>query len=333
MKPDITDDKLICIVLTKNPYQLKIPRTAGEAGGIDYIKHGYHIQYVNLFISKEDRKMIQQLSNIGDTIYNNNWLLYGSYKNPDTGTYVFSKIYDHNLEEIQLKDFLKTYEVYNGVGRFKPNKHQLSQVLSIHPFNRKITTGFKSIEKIQQFITTPTLEPLLDLEELTNICSLLTIQQSDDYKTWSVVGLCLYTITNGSSEGLELYKKFSSLSSKYNETETTNKWNKTTQNNNYNLKSLCNLTGYKRLLKISPRVDLEITTIRNCRKEKTIYSYTLDKRPVRKWVLKPVEDITDYKFNYASDTAFSGERVVITTITDTYTNSYFIRGETEFRTK
>lgn len=237
LRPDIKNRFLECIVLTKPPY-IKNGK----------IKHGIHIQYINLFIHKDIRKMIQKTSNIGDSIFNNNWLLFGSVKNEWTGTYKVYKIYDYNLNEIGLLDFLNTYKIYDiNEVRFKPTIFQLSQVLSIYPFNRECLEGFITLQfntptyYEQQNINIET-DGVYNLEELKNICNGLSIEHSDNYKTWYIVGQAIFNITNGNKEGLELYKIFSSLSSKYNERETTTKYKKFNKVGTFNIDTLIRLT-------------------------------------------------------------------------------------------
>jgi hypothetical protein len=248
LKPDINNKYLECIVLTKPPY-IKNGK----------IKHGIHIQYINLFIHKDIRKLIQKTSNIGDSIYNNNWLLYGSVKNEWTGTYKVYKIYDHTLNEIPLLDFLDTYKIYDtNEVRFKPTFNQLSQVLSIYPFNRECLEGFVNItitnpptiwddtliyndrERVEQVYNEVNF--IYDIVELTKICNNLSIEHSDNYKTWYIVGQSIFNITNGHNDGLNLYKIFSSLSSKYNERETTTKYKRFNRVGTFNIDTLIRLT-------------------------------------------------------------------------------------------
>ena len=166
------------------------------------------------------------------------------------------KIYDYNLNEIGLLDFLDTYKIYDiNEVRFKPTIFQLSQVLSIYPFNRECLEGFatergfitlqfntngvKTYE--QQNINKQELDGVYRIEELKNICNGLSIEQSDNYKTWYIVGQAIFNITNGNKEGLELYKIFSSLSSKYNERETTTKYKKFNKVGTFNIDTLIRL--------------------------------------------------------------------------------------------
>ena len=233
LRPDIHNRYLECIVLTKPPY-IKNGK----------IKHGIHIQYINLFIHKDIRKMIQKTSNIGDSIYNNNWLLYGSVKNEWAGTYKVYKIYDGTLNEISLLDFLDTYKIYDtNEVRFKPTVNQLSQVLSIYPFNRDCLEGFVNITPVflEQIEIGATSKSIYDIVELTKICNNLRIEHSDNYKTWYIVGQSIFNITNGHNDGLQLYKSFSSLSSKYNERETTTKHKKFNRVGTFNIDTLIRL--------------------------------------------------------------------------------------------
>ena len=240
--PIIERDILISVYLSKNPYMKNI----------NTCSNGFHIQYPNLFINEDRRKKLQQVLKLGDTIYKNQWLLYGSVKNSTSGFYRVDTIYDYQLNEINETDFLRSYKIYNGGEKlYTPTKYQWTNILSIIPFNREITelNEIIIIEKRREIIEVDYIPVILrneTIQEIKLICNLLSISQSDNYKIWYIVGQTLYNLFNGSNDGLLIYKKFSKLSSKYHELETTNKYINLEVKGSFNIDTLINLTKYER---------------------------------------------------------------------------------------
>jgi hypothetical protein len=225
------------VYLSKDPYL--------TADG--YLKHGYHIQYPKLFLSKNDRQHIQKDTGIGDSIYNNNWLLYGSCKSKATGTYTINKIYDRELNEIPLLEFCNNYKIYNNNEKeITPSIYQLSNILSIHLYGR----GCYNIDELHNDEWKPPFVPReIIINEDTEIVNKELIEKiiknksSDDYKIWSVVGSCIYNLLG--EDGLEVYKEWSSKSDKYNDAECVKKYMKFKSTKKYNLKFLKNCCCYK----------------------------------------------------------------------------------------
>lgn len=128
-----------CIVLTKEPYTKK-------SGEKIILKHGYHLQFINCFVSKSDFQYVEaELSkkhNI-DKISSNPWLMYGCCKDKDSGTYkaayyVDSQGIDHSIT-IEVVN-TEIYDEKEEIIRFKSDKHLLEllpRILSIIPFGRK----------------------------------------------------------------------------------------------------------------------------------------------------------------------------------------------------
>jgi hypothetical protein len=212
-----------------------------------FLKNGYHIQYVKLFLSKNDRQWIQKDTGIGDSIYNNNWLLYGSCKSKSTGTYKINKIYDKELNEINLLEFCNNYRIYNNHEKqITPSIYQISNILSIHIYGR----GIYNIDEINKEPWHPPFVPReivvnedTEIVDKTLIEKIIKDKSSDDYKIWSVVGSCIFNLLG--EDGIEIFKEWSENSSKYNEAECVKKYRKFKPTKKYNLKYLINCCSYK----------------------------------------------------------------------------------------
>jgi hypothetical protein len=130
---------LDCALLTKPPY------ISNTDKGI-YNKHGYHLQFINCFISKEDNTRIGEhfhnIDNKYDKIYNHPWLLYGSQKKKETGKYTIKSVITHDGKIINPEDYFKTYKIYNDQEKvIKYDKHiswYYPRILSIIPYNRLV---------------------------------------------------------------------------------------------------------------------------------------------------------------------------------------------------
>ena len=157
------DSKLLVVYLNKKPY-----RKDG------YVKNGFHLQYPNLFLNKENciqfiypkiRELVKknnlfksvksdfcsndpkdyeyEIDNAGMT---NAWLLYGSRKNPDSDPYKMKSIYNSNDQKISLLNAFKNYNLYDLKNNVIPLKDEntifrnLPNILSIHVNSRSPTT-------------------------------------------------------------------------------------------------------------------------------------------------------------------------------------------------
>ena len=93
---DMNISRLDCIVLKKEPY------IKNEEDKLT-LKHGFHLQFPNIFLSSEDRnrvilivKSLWKNPNEIDNVCNNPWLIYGSQKNSYSGSYTVDHIVCEN---------------------------------------------------------------------------------------------------------------------------------------------------------------------------------------------------------------------------------------------
>jgi hypothetical protein len=174
-------------------------------------------------------------------------LLYGSCKSKATGTYKINKIYDKELNEINLLEFCNNYRIYNNNEKqITPSIYQISNILSIHIYGR----GIYNIDEINKEPWNPPYIPReIVVNEDTEIVDKKLIEKiiknksSDDYKIWSVIGSCIYNLLG--EDGLEIFKEWSENSDKYNEAECVKKYMKFKTTKKYNLKFLKNCCNYK----------------------------------------------------------------------------------------
>lgn len=124
------DYHLYCFVLEKPAYRCVY-------NDVEYIKHGFHLAYPYVFLTKTEHEQhikprIQKLaekntcfenygfpdmSKLLDHCYlNNHWLLYGSQKNDrlDTKPYLLSYVLDEEREKIDTFTALKDYRIYDS---------------------------------------------------------------------------------------------------------------------------------------------------------------------------------------------------------------------------
>lgn len=149
LKENIIDCKnkyLDCALLTKEPY-------ISDTDKGRYNKHGYHLQFINCFLNKEDNSRLAEyfhsIDKKYDKIYNHPWLLYGSQKTKTTGKYKVSTIIKADGQHINPKEYFKTYKIYDYRERqikfTKPIDWYYPRIFSIIPYNRLTTCEFKPI--------------------------------------------------------------------------------------------------------------------------------------------------------------------------------------------
>jgi hypothetical protein len=131
------DRYLHCALLTKDPY-LEEKET-----GV-YNKHGYHLQFVNCFLSKGDNSRLAEhfhrLDPKFDKVHNHPWLLYGSQKNAYSGSYSVSTVVLHNGTHQKPEEYFSTYKIYNSkeeiIQYTKPISWYYPRIFSIIAYNR-----------------------------------------------------------------------------------------------------------------------------------------------------------------------------------------------------
>lgn len=252
---DITKDDLDCVILTKPPYYKKY-------GTNTYTKNGFHLHFPKIFLDKEDQMIFllpkvkhamesmykDILSDIGiedssklidSNIYKMCFLLYGGVKEKGMYPYLLSGIVDSELKKKDIKKSLIGYSLYDQDGEEeKIDKSNLNEniprILSIIPYGRK----YKTIKIDPQLKTVRAPKPKKKkkeyeeqkysekLEWAKSLVGILSPDRADDYISWMQVGWALYNVSEGSDDGLVVWKRFSSISEKYCEEKCDYEWDR-----------------------------------------------------------------------------------------------------------
>ncbi len=252
----ITDDNLLCIFLSKEPYRI-------VKNEISYIKNGFHLHYPNLFLNVKDQEVhiiprvqaiIAERQIFQDMGFDNSgllvdkacckvpWLLYGSRKTEDSKPYKFTKAFNHKLEELDIENAFKNYAIYNQREtriniRGKVN-YYLPQILSIIPYGR-------STKETRQGLISPLKDKKITeerkreyksiavseaLELAKKLLPILSVFRAEDRNEWMTIGWVLYNIGEGSSEAMDLWCEFSARSAEnYDESGCIFQWERMTK--------------------------------------------------------------------------------------------------------
>jgi hypothetical protein len=221
----ITDCYLDCIFLSKDPYIVKKPEHS-------VLKHGFHLQFPKVFLGLQDRifirERVEELLNIEiDAIENHPWLLYGSRKSLESGTYTIDTIYNHALDKIDLKEYMEKYEVYNHFEKRVETTpvRMLSILLFGRPYALELKRVYKNKNKKDKNKEMPASHNLIITHTLSQIKELVDKIKNDDleWDDWWKIGSAIYTETE--EQGFDIFNEFSRLSDKYDEEITQKTWN------------------------------------------------------------------------------------------------------------
>ncbi len=231
----------VCIFLKKDPYIKD-----------EYIKSGFHLAFINYFCAKplQDTYLIPRVvdkvneleifkdlgyalsSDVLDVSKKHSnakpWLLYGSRKDETSGTYRADKAYFHNAEEVTLRKAFEGYKIYNGFEKLIEYKSYedlvklFPRVFSVNPCFRK------TVEIIPMFDATANItftEERPDRDDVKydqtyeqqmatarELIELLDPSRAEKRDEWLEVGWILYSISNGSEDGANLWIQFSQQS-------------------------------------------------------------------------------------------------------------------------
>lgn len=236
---NFTDKQLMCILLEKQMYTV-------TKNDNTYFKHGFHLHFPYLFLSIADQevylipkakemlnetKLFETLGfeKSGDLIDANSckapWLLYGSRKDETKQPYKITKIFDSNMNEINMFDALEHYQIYDY--KQNPIKITKSNINDNIPRILSISLNNRQIFKVKPGIISPLKRSLLlkknptapqvytaqmiseNLEVAKKLLPMLADFRRDDHNEWMRIGWSLYNISEGSQEGLDLWCGFS----------------------------------------------------------------------------------------------------------------------------
>jgi P4 family phage/plasmid primase-like protien len=247
------EEYLYCFVLEKDPYI----KTIGDKR---QLKNGFHLHFPYIFLHKDEisnyiiskvKENIEKtlFKNIGikdastiidDAVVRNNWLLYGSKKSDKEKAYFLTKIYNSQLEKIEIEDALKKYKIYDTeeqiINLEDREVYYLPRIFSINSSGRQkleikttIMTIFseKKKEKRRVVRVFNDAQASQNLKEAKIMIGILSEERSSDYAKWVQVLWCIYNISGGSDDGLSLFLEFSKKAgSKYDEESCIKAWEK-----------------------------------------------------------------------------------------------------------
>jgi len=165
---DPKPENLYCFVLEKPSYKV-------EAGGKEYTKNGFHLHFINTFLTKNDhenhliprvRKQVnkdQTFKSLGfeksgdlidGAVTRNPWLMYGSSKAEGMAPYKLTKIYNDKRDIITLEEATKNYALYDIDENLIPINNPeflLPRILSVISWGREVSelcSNLTSVAKV-----------------------------------------------------------------------------------------------------------------------------------------------------------------------------------------
>jgi P4 family phage/plasmid primase-like protien len=238
-----------CFVLEKSRPYIK-----GEK-----VKNGFHLHFPFLFINKLDyeihliprvKERIDAEQPFNDVpgyaeasldaydtkSYIAHWLLYGSTKKVGREPYLLTKIISSSGKLQTLSSLFEgpsAIPITDGRGRkiqiVKHIEWYLPQILSVKGVGRpqyESRPGIECLQKAKLLKAVQikgTFDNNMSAAQAVEICKelvpMLSAERASNYDTWLRVGYCLYTLTGGSIEGLELWLQFSQKTTKGNYSE------------------------------------------------------------------------------------------------------------------
>lgn len=229
------------------------------------IKRGFHLHWPLMVLYKKDQKefisrLIEKVDELGIftelqscpiDLYSFDvpWLLYGCKKEDEISDneivhhepYKISKAFDSQANQIPIKTLEdQIYLVdFEDADHFE-NTFSIYTKMSIFSRGRKVFK-FRSIptrwnypifKSISDFVNTNQIKCAPNLKQIQDLLDLLNLNRCKEYLPWINVGRCLFSITSGSSEGLQLWQQWSQKClEKYSEEETIQKWSSFTETN------------------------------------------------------------------------------------------------------
>tara|TARA_Y100000591_G_scaffold333282_1_gene375321 strand:+ start:3983 stop:6781 length:2799 start_codon:yes stop_codon:yes gene_type:complete len=218
---NIDNNCLTCVCLEKPGYM---------SGNV--YKNGFHLHFPKIFLQKKDHtdfllpKVKEELKhlfcdynidNVVDSGYTTSpWLLLGCVKNIDYDGYKITKIYDDEMNIVDLTTFLD-YKLFDKDTNRIPITQQnllynIPRILSIRVWGREcyiheLKEELETIKIIQQKKKNRTKHKKTkytnDKNLSVKLLNILSTERSDDHTTNYRIGMILYNIFNGGREGLK----------------------------------------------------------------------------------------------------------------------------------
>lgn len=234
-----TDQQLMCVLLEKDMYTI-------TKNDITYIKHGFHLHFPWMFLSRVDQEVhliprVQEMlndmktfanfgvENSGDMIDKScckvPWLMYGSRKNESAQPYLLTKVYNSEMEEVPLEKAMRRYQIYDHKERLIKIKGRINEmlprILSIVPYGRQtsemkhglispLKEKIKARNENKRSASSYKAKSITEnLSTARKILPMLADFRAQEYNEWMTVGWALYNISDGNADGLDLWCEFS----------------------------------------------------------------------------------------------------------------------------
>jgi phage/plasmid-associated DNA primase len=257
---NISKEDLICVILEKTPYLV-------DDGKI--VKNGFHLHFPRLFVNIYEQQVhvvtrvaeivksqhiFQDIESfvepvvIDSHIYSSPWLLYGSQKNPDSGTYKatcavvpysiecrdYCDYRDTRICDISLTDAFSNIEwktkSATNIEWYLP---RLLSVLDLQKnvcktLRNRISCPVKEVRRVAKSVISDngnlyTVDEGLQIAEY--MIDMISDARATEYDDWMRIGWALYNISHGGSKGCDLWIKFSRRDvHKFNESRCVTLW-------------------------------------------------------------------------------------------------------------
>lgn len=232
-------DEYSVLLLEKDPRIVNINEKS-------YIKHGFHLHFISLSLSKSDLKRVFNLahseceySDYLDDVSSKPWLLYGASKSPEDKPYLITKCFKVTKTEeiVEIPDFRSIFYgcKYNGIDISISNVNEMLKcIMSIrNSKNLSLQIPNKLVEDVELEsnldVFIPKRHMKISIEKVSIIVTSLSQERADDYKSWISVGLVLSSLAKKNKDDENhlkgLYHIFSEKSDKYDEHTVETKWN------------------------------------------------------------------------------------------------------------
>lgn len=231
---DISDEYLRCLLLEKNA---RIEYIDGDGKNNLRVKRGFHLHWplvvtnngqqrdwiFNVIKTTTEKNIFDQMETCPIDLLSSsvNWLMYGSKKPNEEGTrgkfnhepYWITHGFDVDGNTIPIESITCDIKLRDSQDSslFLENV-SLNRKMTIRPCGRK---SFQFKSTISTW-TSPQLKTfdqiqgdIPNMEHVERLLEMLDHKRCVDYGLWLSVGRCLFTITNGASEGLELWNNWS----------------------------------------------------------------------------------------------------------------------------
>lgn len=182
------------------------------------------------------------------------WVQYGCRKDNNSEPYKLTGIYNHLMEKISVAEafnpsecwFVKKGMIPRSFFDGHPPEYYLPLYLSVRAWSDSSVLEIK--KEILEGLPPTRVKPkskctcngsasapcgtclakanqvTVPLIKLQQVVEMLSAERADSYPEWWPVGCAIYNSSGGSEAGLELWKKWSQLSSKYDESGVEKSW-------------------------------------------------------------------------------------------------------------